>query len=125
MILRVAILKNLRNQRNQAQSKKKKRTTPKKQGRSFFFVREQRRKNQKRKSNSQHNGIGYSYFCGFLPPPQLRRTKFCNKWVFEKKSIRETVPTIRGELIVSTFPRPLNFLASLTWAYLKAYHRIP
>lgn len=58
------------------------------------------------------------FFCTLTPP-------FMANAIFKvsvlEKSIRETVPTFRVELIVSTFPVPVIFSVSPTYTYTITY----
>ncbi len=58
------------------------------------------------------------FFCTLTPP-------FMANAIFKvsvlEKSIRETVPTFRVELIVSTFPVPVIFSVSPTFTYTITY----
>lgn len=61
------------------------------------------------------------YFCGFPSPKHSSRANALLVFQAWKKSIRETVPTFRVELIVSTFPVISIFSVSPTFTYTNKY----
>lgn len=61
------------------------------------------------------------YFCGFPSPKHSSRANALLVFQAWKKSIRETVPTFRVELIVSTFPVISIFSVSPTFTYTDKY----
>lgn len=61
------------------------------------------------------------YFCGFPSPKHSSRANALLVFQAWKKSIRETVPSFRVELIVSTFPVISIFSVSPTFTYTNKY----
>lgn len=61
------------------------------------------------------------YFCGFPSPKHSSRANALLVFQAWKKSIRETVPPFRVELIVSTFPVISIFSVSPTFTYTDKY----
>lgn len=61
------------------------------------------------------------YFCGFPSPKHSSRANALLVFQARKKSIRETVPTFRVELIVSTFLVISIFSVSPTFTYTNKY----
>lgn len=61
------------------------------------------------------------YFCGFPSPKHSSRANALLVFQAWKKSIRETVPTFRVELIVSTFPVISIFSVSPTFTHTNKY----
>ena len=82
---------------------------------SFFFCRSKSKKKQKRKLQPRNITNRYgSIFAVFQHTNTHRGTKVLFRCVVVEKSIRETVPTKRVELIVSTFPMISIFSVSPT-----------
>lgn len=95
---------------------------------SFFFCRSKSKKKQKRKLQPRNITNRYgSIFAVFQHTNTHRGTKVLFRCVVVEKSIRETVPTFRVELIVSTFPVISIFSVSPTFTYTNKYiylHRV-
>lgn len=86
---------------------------------SFDEAKAKRSKKQNLKLATSRKQV--FYFCGFPSPKHSSRANALLVFQAWKKSIRETVPTFRVELIVSTFPVISIFSVSPTFTYTDKY----